>query len=506
LLLCGARRLFPSTLLLLLAAVKGNSGDPLGRYLEKREALIAKEDSNMIGGGILLTPLEHRADVILRNAKASMLLEIPSLPAIHFFDARNAIERSRLFGLLRRMPKGAALHVHSDSMGDLAWLVSNATYDSNLHLCGDIGDTETAPSFRYFTPGGTPPKGTPPCLAGWRPVSALRDAARNVSAFDRSIWSELSLEVDRRPAYGTISDVWAKFGRCLGVASGLIFYDPMHTRYLQHALSGFAADGISHVELRQVFQGSIGTTYTLNQTGLPFAHLVAKVARIAKEVGVCVKIIVCVLRHSPIEIISEGMAVTRGLMALYPDTVVGFDLVGQEDPGYPLSKFLPSLLEAKLPYYFHAGETDMVGGSADMNLYDAVGLNATRIGHGYGLGRHRVLRELVSTREIALEVCPLSNQVLLLVADLRNHPLVQFVAEGLPVTVNPDDAALWGAEGVSYDWFQFFLASGNRTGIATLKQLAINSIQYSSQSTIAKQAAIEAWTREWTSYVAWLAA
>lgn len=47
------------------------------------------------------------------------------------------------------------------------------------------------------------------------------------------------------------------------------------------------------------------------------------------------------------------------------------------------------------------------------------------------------------------------------------------MAEDLPLTVNPDDPALWGAEATSYDWLQFFLASGNQTGLGMLKQLAV---------------------------------
>jgi hypothetical protein len=51
-----------------------------------------------------------------------------------------------------------------------------------------------------------------------------------------------------------------------------------------------------------------------------------------------------------------------------------------------------------------------------------------------------------------------------------------FIAEGLPMTLSPDDPALWGAHGVSYDWAAAFVSFDARAGLATLKQLAMNSI------------------------------
>ena len=47
----------------------------------------------------------------------------------------------------------------------------------------------------------------------------------------------------------------------------------------------------------------------------------------------------------------------------------------------------------------------------DQNLFDAILLNTTRIGHGYALSKHPVLMKIVKERGIAVEVDPISNQV-----------------------------------------------------------------------------------------------
>ena len=115
-------------------------------------------------------------------------------------------------------------------------------------------------------------------------------------------------------------------------------------------------------------------------------------------------------------------------------------------------------------------------------------------------------RAVVSSTEIGIEVCPISNQVLKLVADLRNHPLVTFAGLGLPATLSPDDPALWGAVGSSHDWTMAFFALGETAGLAMLKQLAMNSLALSALGPDDKAANMLTWTASWNSFVDALAA
>ena len=133
-------------------------------------------------------------------------------------------------------------------------------------------------------------------------------------------------------------------------------------------------------------------------------------------------------------------------------------------------------------------------------------LNTSRIGHGFNLNRWPHVSAEVKSRGIAVEVNPISNQVLGLVKDLRDHPLVNFLSQGMPVVLSPDDPGLWGISGVTYDWFVSFLIFGDHipscsSGIGILKQLALNSMSFNFMNNTERDAAVLEWSVRWDRYL-----
>lgn len=218
------------------------------------------------------------------------------------------------------------------------------------------------------------------------------------------------------------------------------------------------------------------------------------------------KIIFAPLRRVDNATMDSFIALVSQLRIEFPDTVAGFDLVGQEDLGPPLIDFLGQLLSAAnnpdLHFFFHAGETNWQGSDVDENLIDAILLNTTRIGHGFAIAKHPTVRELIRQRGVAVEVCPISNQVLALVEDIRNHPAITLFVEDFPLVISADDPASWDGIGLSSDFYMAFMGmAGRRADLRTLKQLAINSIMYSATRAEEKAAIMARWAAQWQAFI-----
>ncbi|MFV0308155.1 MAG: adenosine deaminase [Desertimonas sp.] len=88
----------------------------------------------------------------------------------------------------------------------------------------------------------------------------------------------------------------------------------------------------------------------------------------------------------------------------------------------------------------HAGELE--GGGFVRDSVDLLG--ADRIQHGIRAGEVAGLVERLAEGQICLDVCPTSNLMLGVVADLADHPLPGLLDAGVPCSLNADDPLLFG--------------------------------------------------------------
>lgn len=97
---------------------------------------------------------------------------------------------------------------------------------------------------------------------------------------------------------------------------------------------------------------------------------------------------------------------------------------------------------------------------------------------------------------------PVSNQVLKLVDDYRNHPASTFLANNVPMVISSDDPSFWETTPLSHDMYMAFMGiSSKRHDLRTLKKLAKNSIKYSSLNGTEKQHGYQLWQTKWDGFI-----
>ncbi|XP_041935213.1 adenosine deaminase 2-A isoform X1 [Alosa sapidissima] len=495
--------------LMALALMNPCTGAPDTR---QREMLMRQEASRQTGGSVVLTPAELQVDAYLHKLKVKEMASVPFPPSIHFFKARPRIQKSPVFKLLQKMPKGAALHVHSTAMVSPEWLVRNVTYRPNCYICFTWGG-----SVRFLFSDGQPyPQWD--CLY-WQLLQSLRARMVDPAKFDKSLIQNLTLFTeDPESAYPSDDAVWARFEDAFRIISGLVTYAAVFMDYLYQSLEEFYADNVMYVEIRS----GLTRTYELDGSihdkiwSLKAYRDVSAKFSTKHPDFLGLRIILSTHRIQRVSTIKAAIKEAIEMQKNFPELIAGFDLVGREDDGRPLWYFrealsLPAELGVKLPYYFHAGETvcvcvcvckDLEGTDVDANLIDALLFNTSRIGHGYALPHHPLIKELSRKNGVAVEVCPISNQVLRLVSDFRHHPAAVLMTEGYPVVISSDDPTLFGNPGLSYDFYEAFVGIGGmRANLGTLKELAMNSIKYSSLSPHLKKKLMNMWQDKWKKFI-----
>lgn len=487
-------------LLLLCCGARGHATtDP-----SQRDELIRQETSRQIGGRVVLTAAEQILDARLRGMKEWEMSRPTFPPAVHFFKAKPLIEASPIFSLLQQMPKGGALHIHSSTLVGVDWLVRNVTYRPHCYVCFT---RDQAVRF-VFSPRYPFPRWD--CFY-WQLLETLRAGMGDPTPFDNSLIQNLTLFTeDPETAYPSQDVVWEKFEKKFAVVFGLITHAPVLRDYLYKGLEELHGDNIMYLELRS----GLAKTYELDGSVHDKVWYLKTFQEVTRQFVedhpdfLGTRLIISVHRALSVSQVKAAVMEAIQLRRDFPDVVAGFDLVGREDTGRNLWYFrdalmLPANLGLVLPYFFHAGETDEVGTDVDGNMLDALLLNTTRIGHGYALTHHPLAKELSRLGNVAVELCPISNQVLKLVSDLRNHPAAVLMSEGHPLVISSDDPSLFGNAGLSYDFYQAFVGIGGfRANLGTLKELATNSIKYSSLPPHLKKAGLARWQGKWDTFIA----
>ena len=209
--------------------------------------------------------------------------------------------------------------------------------------------------------------------------------------------------------------------------------------------------------------------------------------------------LVTAMRHN-----NRGLEIAELAVRHRDNGVVGFDIAGPE-AGFPPANHKAAfdyLAENMFPTTVHAGEADGIE-----SIRDAIVSGRTlRLGHGVRIYQDLLMREedgrdyvqlgevaeWVHFRQIALELCPVSNMQTGAVADLGDeyvdHPVAILFDLGFRVTISPDIRLM---SGTSVTNELELLVENFEFDLDDLEQLQLNAAEASFQTLDAREELME---------------
>lgn len=256
-----------------------SKSDPfLQQYLAGRESLIGKEKETRSDASFrkALTPIARRACAIVDRIRAQEQAAVwtPNVeeqlaretkqsifPGMMFMLAKDRMEQTKLWKIVRRMPKGCLLHAHMDAMVDFDFILDQLLKTPGMHMSSDVSlKTHQAREnaifrFRFrakelvsgsiwdenYEPGSF--------ILLTKVADEFPEGGR--SGFLKWLKSRCTLSlIDSHEQHHGIDAIWEKFAKCFVVVATMIHYEPMFRAFLRHLMSLLKADGVNWAELR----------------------------------------------------------------------------------------------------------------------------------------------------------------------------------------------------------------------------------------------------------------
>jgi adenosine deaminase/aminodeoxyfutalosine deaminase len=160
-----------------------------------------------------------------------------------------------------------------------------------------------------------------------------------------------------------------------------------------------------------------------------------------EDFGVSVLWIIDAVRHFGTDAVKRVVDDSIRLRKRY-DSVAGIGIGGDEARG-PAEQFRAIYSKAKengLHLLAHAGES--VGPES---IWAALNIGAERIGHGLSAVADPDLVQELAERQVPIEINISSNLRTGCCGNLQDHPVRRYFDEGLMITLNSDDPAMFGS-------------------------------------------------------------
>lgn len=182
-------------------------------------------------------------------------------PGMMFMLGKDRMEKTNLWKIVRRMPKGALLHSHMDAMVNFDFLFDHLLSMPGIHMSSDKPlNTEESleeafPSFRYRKQADSDASiWNESYKAGtFEPLTKAADEFPHGgrAGFLKWLKGRCTLSVtDSHEQHHGVDAIWAKFAKCFMVCGTIIHYEPMYRIFLRELMKNLKEDGVNWIEIR----------------------------------------------------------------------------------------------------------------------------------------------------------------------------------------------------------------------------------------------------------------
>lgn len=186
-----------------------------------------------------------------------------------FNVAKGHMESTKLWEIVRKMPKGALLHAHIGATVDLEWVFNEAIntpgmcISSSTPLTSEHTLADALLKIRFAGPGKTE---APSIWDANYPAGSLvplKTAANEFPGGGRAgfvawIKDRCSItKADTLKHHLGVDDVWRKLSAGFVVLGPIIYYEPILRSFLQKLFTTLLEDGVYWAELRAVFTSQV---------------------------------------------------------------------------------------------------------------------------------------------------------------------------------------------------------------------------------------------------------
>jgi len=208
---------------------------------------------------------EEQQTLWTKEYEDSLLTEhVDVFPGMMFSLAKERMEKSKLWKIVQKMPKGTLLHCHLEAMLDLDWALEESFTTEGVCIIADGPITtdherrKTGFSFVYSKVAQDDISIWSGKYAANTPVSINAAAAAfpdNAKAgFIEWIRSRVSITASEHLSHHEgPNEVWRKFMSCFPILGSIMYYEPIFRKFIRRLCKQLLDDGVYWVDMRSAF-------------------------------------------------------------------------------------------------------------------------------------------------------------------------------------------------------------------------------------------------------------